>query len=257
MSNLKPRQSILNSLITNKKSSVAELTALTNYSRITLSKELDKLLDEQIIQKDGTKYLLCDAATLVVLKMHGTFAEALCFNSEVKMLKRSRMELLHSLPYRDNITFLSTSVQKMFSSSLDSAKNPFLCIVCDKEINVSNIISRKFTVRELRGNLIATRLSYQYPSKSVLYINNADGFSALCFAGSCIGTSYSSDKDTAQKLRGCFDMFHPNVVVVEGIFDESISALCKKENVEFSFLDDMNGLYLDEVQLMLESLCKI
>ena len=257
MSNFKPKQSTLNALINHGECNITNLAQLTNYSRVTISKEIESLLNSNLVRKNGTKYTLNDNCSFAVLKMHNNHAEMVCFNSNGKLLKRSRAELLFSLPYKDNITFFSTSIQRTFSSVLNNAENPFSCIVCDEEINVSNIISRKFTVREVRQNLISNYLSHEYQDKSVLYLNNEDSFSALCFNGSCLGTSYSIDKSAANKLKTCFNIFKPHIVLLEGKFDEKISDLCEKEKIDFKFLSSSKELYIDEKQLILDCLCKL
>ena len=257
MTTLKPKQSILLSLIENGACSVSELTKLTSYSRVTLSKELEILLDSEILRKDGTKYLLNDTASFSIFKMHSNRAESLCFKSGSKTAPRKQTELLYSLTYRDNVTFHSTNVQKAFSSELNSARYPFLCIVCDESIDTSNIISKKFSVRKLRSNLVAKYLSYKYSNQSVLYLNGSDGFSALCFEGSCLGTSSKADKNISENLKSCFEIFKPHTVVLEGEPNDNIADLCRKEKIDFCFLSDAGGLYIDEKQLMLDCLCEI
>lgn len=257
MSNFKPKQSILNSLITYGEKSVSELTELTGYSRVTVSKELEYLLDASVVIKSGTKYRLFDNSSFAILKMHKNFAEAVCFNSSGTLLKRNRTEMLFSLPYRDNITFLSTNVQRLLPFVPRNEERQFFCIVCDIKTDVSNIISRKFTVRETRSELIAKALSFRYDGKSVLYLNNSDGFSVLCFNGSRLGDSYSTDKNIAKKLKDCFDIFRPDVVLLEGVFDDQTEKLCQNEKIEFSFLSTTGGLYIDEKQLLLDCLCEI
>ena len=189
--------------------------------------------------------------------MHSDYAESVYFNPKEKLVQRKRMDLLYSLPYKDNVTFLSTNVQKAYSRELSYTAYPFLCVVCDEKIDTSSIISKKFTVREERKALIAKYLSHKCCNKSVLYINNSDGFSALCFEGACLGASGKANKNTLSSLKSCFNIFKPQEVMLEGIFDDAIAELCKKENIDFSFLSDVSGLYIDEKQLMLDCLCKI
>ena len=257
MSSSKLRQSIINALIDHSECTITQLSLRTGFSRVSISAELSSLCDTGTVKKKNKSraFKLQDNSAFIIYKLHEKDAEVVCVSSDKSLFERKTLSFLYSLSYEENVTFLSANVQKQCSVLKKKYERVFLCVVYDKEINLSRIISRQFEIRESRHSLTARYMALMFKEENVLYCDTYAGFSCLVLRGLSIGKPCFTHDPLSELLPAALSLFTPDRIFVEADNNDEIkNLLSNTSNVPLSVSGSV--LRADEKQIIIECLCK-
>ena len=257
MSKTKLRQSIIKTFLEHGECTISELTHHTGFSRVSISAELNDLCDRNTVKKKNKSraFGLNGNTAFVIYKLHEKDAECVCVSSNQAMFERSKLNFLYSLSYEDNVTFLSANIQKQASALKKNYDRVFLCVIYDKEINLSRIISKQFQIRKSRHELITHSTELSFKKETVAYIDTDTHFSCLCSGGISLGTPRFVDKKLSELFPSAFSLFAPDRLLIDIINKDDIEMdVLSFSNLSVS-VSDM-PLKLDEKQLIIDLLCE-
>jgi len=257
MSHSKIRQSVINAFLEHKECTISELTHYTGFSRVSISHEIEELSNRDVVKKKDKSrvYYLSGNTAFVIFKLHEKCAETVCVSADQKLFERYSSGFLYSLSYSENVTFLSANVQKRASVLKKSFEKVFLCVIYDKEIDLSRIISRQFEIRKSRHDLVTRGTERLFGKDTVSYIDADTHFSCLSSGGIALGLPRALDQELSELFPSAFSLFAPNRLFIDTSSKEST-----KNNIpsfpDISFFVCDSLLKLDEKQMIVDILCK-
>jgi len=252
------RQRIISKLIQSQGLSIAQLTEETSASRVSVSKELKALKECGAAEKTvgSSIYALSPSISFIIFKIYNDGAEIVSYSPHGSC-EREKIDLVYSLSYEDNIIFLAPRIEKYRERLEKSFGRVITCIVHDKKISYTPLVSRVFKFASTRAELISRQIQYVSDNEAVLYISNCAPISFLCKNGAAITPNSYPNEKTLKAPQSALSLIKPSRVILEGAERESLAFVCSKNNIPFRFINTNGGLYTDELGMIEEALYEI
>lgn len=227
---------IVKYLIDRENVKASELSQVAGVSRPTVLKLLGGLVDNKIIEKNGSRYGFFGGCVAMFVEINERGGEIFAHSLGKGEISRSTLEFSDMLTLNDNVLRLCKRAEE-YLKFLEAKYERVICCFADGrgERLIGLSVPSFFDFSCCKDLLAAAAMQEDFGDKPCFYIDGCRGYMLLCVCGKKIRERQVCNDELTSSVSKLVTVLRPEVAVGEGLFDseceEAIKEICGENGV--------------------------